>query len=297
MTGAPETPECQGLVVKRYSGFYYVQSDTRILECKLRGKVKDGAILAGDRVRLTLTSHDSGIIEEVFPRTVELARPNIANVNQVLLVMSFRDPETNLQLLDRLLIMAEDAGLQSVIVLNKCDLQVNETADIVRDYYARIGYPVLLTSSKQNIGIDTLTAAMSGKITVIAGPSGVGKTSLLNLLVPGRKMKTGAISKKLGRGKHTTRHVELFPLPTGGWLADTPGFGVLDLPKMSKLDLRELFPEFDMPSKDCRFADCIHVGEKDCRVKDAVQSGDILKSRYQSYLTCLDEVMEKERCY
>lgn len=298
MTDRGLTDNTCGLILKRYSGFYYVQGTTGALfECKLRGKVKDGVILVGDRVRFTQTGEGQGIIEEVLPRTVELIRPAIANVNQVMLVMSFDQPAPNLKLLDRLLILIEHLDLPTVIVLNKCDLPGNRTIETISEYYQRIGYPVILTSTTMCIGLSQLLAAMSDKITVIAGPSGVGKTSLLNLLVPGRELKTGQVSRKLGRGKHTTRHVELFPLSSGGWVADTPGFTVVDNPLIKREDLSRLFIEFGVPAERCRFMDCLHSGEVECGIKDAVEDGTILASRYQNYLTILTEVIERERCY
>ena len=182
-----------GLVLKRYSGFYYIQNHHgELIECKLRGKVKDGVILVGDRVRVKPTGEGQGIIEEVLPRTVELIRPAIANVNQVMVVLSFDQPAPNLKLLDRLLILIEHLALPLVIVLNKCDLPVNQTTETIKEYYQRIGYPVILTSTIKCIGLPELLAAMSDRITVIAGPSGVGKTSLLNLLAPGLESPPGS---------------------------------------------------------------------------------------------------------
>lgn len=287
-----------GLVLKRYSGFYYVQSHNgELIECKLRGKVKDGVILVGDRVRVKPTGEGQGIIEEVLPRAVELIRPAIANVNQVMVVLSFDQPAPNLKLLDRLIILIEHLALSLVIVLNKCDLPDNQMTETIKEYYQRIGYPVILTSTTICKGLPEVLTAMSGRITVITGPSGVGKTSLLNLLVPGRGLKTGQVSRKLGRGKHTTRHVELFPLSSGGWVADTPGFTVVDNPLIKREELSGLFIEFAGAAERCRFIDCLHSGETDCGVKDAVKDGTILTSRYQNYLTILAEVIEKERCY
>lgn len=298
MTDQGKVDYTYGLVLKRYSGFYYIQeTNEELLECKLRGKVKNEVILVGDRVGVTRTGENKGIIEEVLPRSVELLRPAIANINQVLVVMSFDRPCPNLKLLDRLLILIEHLGLAAVIVLNKCDLTGNQAVEDINGYYQRIGYPVIPTSTTMNVGLPELSATMSGKITVIAGPSGVGKTSLLNMLVPGRGLKTGQVSSKLGQGKHTTRHVELFPLPAGGWVADTPGFTVVDNPLIKREELSRLFKEFAGPAEECRFINCLHSGEIDCGVKDAVKDGSILASRYQNYLTSLAEVIERERCY
>ncbi len=298
MTDQGKADFTYGLVLKRYSGFYYVQdAKEETIECKLRGKVKNQVILVGDRVRFTRTEEDKGIIEEVMPRSVELVRPAIANVNQVLVVMSFDQPPPNINFLDRLLILIENLNLEAVIVLNKCDLSSNQEVENIKKHYPRIGYPVLLTSSTMKVGLLDLFQTMSGKISVVAGLSGVGKTSLLNMLFSGWELKTGQVSTKLSRGKHTTRHVELFPLPAGGWVADTPGFTVVDTPAIKREDLSCLFKEFVEPARECRFVNCLHSGERDCGVKKAVKNGLILTSRYQNYLTSLTEVIEKERCY
>ncbi|NLB18968.1 MAG: ribosome small subunit-dependent GTPase A [Syntrophomonadaceae bacterium] len=293
-----DAEQTNGLIIKRYSGFYYVQTqDNQLFECKLRGKVKEGRILVGDRVRFTPTSSETGIIDTVLARDVELGRPAIANVNQVLVIMSYKDPSPNLHLLDRLLVLIGNQGLEAVVVLNKCDLAGNGEVESIIKYYAAIGYPIVSTSTKENMGIQELANLIKGNINVLAGPSGVGKTSLLNILVPGMDMKTDQVSRKLARGKHTTRHAELFPLAVGGWLADTPGFGVVDLPPMKREELKFLFREFTQLAEECRFANCIHAGEKECGVKEAVEKGIIPSSRYQSYMIGLNEIIAKERSY
>lgn len=298
MTDCEGLKELTGLIIKRFSGYYYVADESDCLvECKLRGKVKDKAILAGDRVRVSLTEPGKGIIEEVLPRHMEMVRPAIANVDQVLVVMSYDRPAPNSQLLDRLLLMAEYHGLAPTIVFNKCDLLASPIINNMIDLYRNIGYQVVLASTKKNIGKDELVAYLTAHITVIAGPSGVGKSSLLNLMIPGSELKTQEVSEKIGRGRHTTRHAELFRLPGGGWIADTPGFSLLETPDVKKVDLDSYFLEFGDPSEECRFSDCIHSGEKDCGVKQAVETGEIASSRYESYLCFLEEVIQKERCY
>lgn len=289
----------RGLVIKRYSGFYYVQlASTEIIECKLRGKVKDSPILVGDRVGLSLSGEKEGIIEEVMPRTMELLRPPVANVDQIIVVMSTRSPAPSLQLLDRLLVQAEHRGLQTVLAVNKCDLGLdNPAVATIREYYPLIGYQVILTSARDGTGIEVLREAMEGHINVLSGPSGVGKSSLLNQIIPGLTMQTGEVSKKIGRGKHTTRHVELVPLPGRGLVADTPGFSSVDLPEIRREELASLFAEFETPSETCRFKDCMHFKEIDCGVKSAVSDGSVSTSRHQNYLEMLGELMERERCY
>lgn len=297
MTGFKGLKEPDGLVIKRFSGYYYVENDSGIFECKLRGKVKDQAILAGDRVRISVTEPGKGIIEEVLPRDMEMVRPAIVNVDQVLVVMSFDRPAPNLQLLDRLLLMTEFHGLTAGLVLNKCDLPASIIIDNIIASYRKIGYQVILTSTREKIGMTDLAAFLADHITVIAGPSGVGKSSILNNMVPGSELKTQEVSRKIGRGRHTTRHAELFRLPGGGWIADTPGFSVLETPPMKREELAGCFIEFDDPASECKFSDCLHSGEIDCGVKSAVETGEISASRYESYLCFLEEVIQKERCY
>lgn len=297
MTGFAGHKEPDGLVIKRFSGYYYVANDSGIFECKLRGKVKDQVILAGDRVRISVIEPLKGIIEEVLPRDMEMTRPAIANVDQVLIVMSFDRPAPNLQLLDRLLLMTEYQGLAASIALNKCDLQGGTLIDDIIALYRKIGYQVILTSTREKIGMKDLAAYLAEHITVIAGPSGVGKSSILNLIVPGSESKTQEVSRKIGRGRHTTRHAELFMLPGGGWIADTPGFSVVETPPMKREQLAGYFIEFENHAAECRFSDCLHSGEKDCGVKSAVEAGEIASTRYESYLCFLDEVIQKERCY
>ncbi len=285
-----------GLVIKNYSGFYYVQDlEGTIHTCKVRGKVKE-KLLSGDRVLFTPLEFGQGILEKVMPRKNELYRPRVANISRVLVVMASDQPKPDLTLLDRLLFLAEYNHIQPSIVINKCDLDRHENTVQILAYYPRI-YQVFETSARYDIGIKNLTEAITGEIAVLAGPSGVGKSRLLQKLTGQSTIRTGSISTKIGRGKHTTRHVELFQLPLGGWIVDTPGFSVLDMPSMRREDLSAYFPDFADYSLECRFSNCIHYHEKDCRVKSAVEENQILKSRYRNYVSMLEEIMEKERIY
>ena len=287
----------EGLVLKNYGGFYYVQdAKLDIYECKLRGKIKQ-AVLTGDKVLFTPLEQGRGILETISRRRNELQRPRIANADLLLIIMAHNQPAPSLALLDRLLVNASYKELTPYIILNKMDLPEDENASIITSYYPRKGFNLIKSSVRNNIGIDSIKEAIANHIAVLAGPSGTGKSSLLNLLAEGVGIKTQDVSKKIGRGRHTTRHVELYPLRNGGLIADTPGFGVLDPPDMESRQLASHFPEIYDFSKQCRFGDCLHYGEKDCAVKEAVKENIIAEFRYRSYLTLLDELIKNERCY
>ncbi|MEN6390635.1 MAG: ribosome small subunit-dependent GTPase A [Syntrophomonas sp.] len=287
----------EGLVLKKYSGFYYVQDqDKNLYQCRLRGKIKD-LVTTGDRVMISPLESGSGILETVLPRRSELYRPRIANVTLVLIVLACNLPAPSTVLLDRLLILTMHKGLRPCLILNKSDLEPDNNAQLITDHYPRAGFTVIKTSALDCTGVDLLKEQIQDEIAVFAGPSGTGKSSLLNQLVGGGYAATGELSDKIGRGKHTTRHVELFPLPSGGWLADTPGFSMLDLPDISSRELGKLYPDFEDLSRDCRFSNCLHAREADCAVREAVAAGQIPDFRYNNYLNLLAEVMEKERCY
>jgi len=288
----------EGLVIKHYSGFFYVAVGEEILECRSRGRLKKGLVLSGDRVEVSLLGNGQGVVETVLPRASELARPSVANVDTVIVVVAQNNPPPSWWLLDRLLVLIVFESLQPVIVLNKVDLDpVADTGDLAA-IYRSCGYQVIKASTKNGEGLDEVIAAMQGRISVLAGQSGVGKSSLLNQVCPGLTLKTGEVSKKIGRGRHTTRHTELFPVPGGGWIADSPGFSVLDLPEgIDRESLAACFPEIASESEDCRFKNCRHDQEPVCAVKEAMSEGRIAVSRYEHYLQLLNEVQERERRY
>lgn len=290
----------EGVLIRAYGGFYYVKKGDEIWECSLRGKFRLGkgsAALVGDRVRVTPVRGTTGRIDEVLPRKTELFRPPVANIDQAVIVFAVQNPEPNLALLDRFLVLAENANVDPVICLNKADLLSSRREHEWLRLYRKIGYPTLVASTKKGEGIDELLGLLVGKTSVFAGPSGVGKSSLLNAVQPGLELKTGEISSKLKRGKHTTRHVELLPLAAGGFVVDTPGFSSLDLPQMEREDLGYYFPEFTGFAPDCKFNGCLHHHEPQCAVKNAVEQGFIYKERYQNYLAFLEEVLQQERRY
>ena len=289
----------EGILVKGYSGFYYVYAEDRVWECSLRGRfrIRDQEFLPGDRVKILPGSGRKATIEEVLPRRNCLTRPPVANVDQAVLVFALTSPVPDFNLLDRLLVQVAAAQMEVVLVVTKLDLwQPDEETGSAWQVYTRLGYPVIRISNKTGAGIAELRAYFAGKTSVLAGPSGVGKSSLINSLAPGLELRVGQVGRKLQRGRHTTRHVELLPC-AGGLVADTPGFSSLYLPTMKREQLTGYFPEFHAYLGKCRFTSCLHNQEPDCAVKAAVKAGEIAEFRYRHYLDFLEEVIAAERRY
>jgi ribosome biogenesis GTPase len=286
-----------GQVIRSHSNIYYVLVEGREVECRPRGRLRldKQSVLAGDMVDVHLEENE-GRIDQVLPRRTVLQRPAIANVDQALVVFTLTEPVADYPFLDRVLIHAERAGVSALILLNKVDLLETEATERFLQTYGRIGYPVLPLCAKTGQGVDALRAHLGGRLSVLAGHSGVGKSHLIRALQPDREdILVGALSEKLGRGKHTTRHVELIPISSGGLVADTPGFTYLEFTEIEKWDLPAWFPEFAGYRSLCRFDDCLHRKEPDCAVRAAVAEGAIAKTRYENYLFFLREVEEIKR--
>jgi len=297
----------EGLITKALSGYYYVQDGERLVQCRARGifKKRGESPLVGDRVEYSLTDNGEGTVDRIEPRHSELIRPPIANADLAVLVFSVIRPELSLALLDKFLVHVEHARMDALIVLSKMDRipddedgeRIRADVESARGLYSSLGYQVLITSAHKGDGIAELQDALAGHINVFAGQSGVGKSSLLNALVPGLTLETNEISDKLGRGKHTTRHVELVALPSGGYLADTPGFSQLDFAELGIDQIGDCFREFKVLSSGCKFRGCTHIHEPSCAVLEAKEQGTIADSRYENYVSFMTEWKEKRRRY
>ena len=288
----------KGIIIKGIGGFYYVKVEDSVYECKARGRFRKEKItpLVGDHVYISLdAASKQGVIEGFMDRKTELIRPPVANVDQAVIVFAIQQPNPNLSLLDRFLVLAENEDLNVVICLNKMDLEDQSELQRIRDIYEKTGYQVIATSTKTGRGVEDLRGQLKNQITVFAGPSGVGKSSLLNSLQPNLALQTGEISQKIERGKHTTRHVELLSLEFGGWVLDTPGFSSLQVDSIKKEELKYLFKEFNEYSDSCKFQPCNHINEPDCAVKKALGEGHVYLGRYESYLQLLEEIEQARR--
>lgn len=286
----------RGLIVKGIGGFYYVKTADGIYQAKGRGIFKkEGITLAvGDNVELEVLPDGDGVINEILPRKNQFIRPPIANVDCFIVVFAAAKPKPNFSIIDKFLIMAEAGNMDAVLCINKCDLASDEELARIRDIYEGI-YPMFFVSAKTGEGIDSLDTYISGKRAAFAGPSGVGKSTITNLIVPQANMETGKISSKTSRGKHTTRHVEIFESREGGLVFDTPGFTSFDILEADEAALSDYYPEFASYKGKCRFDNCRHLKEPDCRVREAAERGEISMARYESYLTNLEQVKKRKK--
>lgn len=285
----------QGKIVKGISGFYYVHVvGTGIYECKAKGVFRNRKVkpLVGDNVEIVVLDEEKhlGNVEEILPRKNELIRPAVSNIDMALVIFAAAKPDPNFNLLDRFLCMMEYQKVLVTICFNKCDLVSEEEKENLQKIYAPAGYDILFTSVKTGENIDRLKALLAEKTTTVAGPSGVGKSSLVNELQTDVRMQTGAISDKIGRGKHTTRHSEIISIGQDTYIMDTPGFSSMDLPGFEKEDLWTCYPEFVPYEPECRFIGCSHIGEPDCGVKNALAEGKISRVRYDNYVMLYDEM-------
>ena len=290
----------EGKIIKGIAGFYYVHGeDGEIYECRAKGIFRKDNMkpLVGDNVEITVLDPEKkeGNLVKILPRKNSLIRPAVANVDQAFVIFAMDNPKPNFMLLDRFLIMMEQAGVPAVICFNKKDLAEESEVRALCATYQSCGYQVILSSALMGQGIEEIREILKGKTTVVAGPSGVGKSSLTNLLQEEIQMETGEISRKLKRGKHTTRHSQVIPVGEHTYLMDTPGFSSLYLTDMEEHELKDYFPEFRKYEEECRFQGCRHIHEPGCRVKEALKSGEISALRYEDYLSLYDELKEKRR--
>lgn len=289
-----------GKIIKGIAGFYYVHDGhSKIYECKAKGIFRNRKIkpLVGDDVAFTILDEEqkTGNIEEILPRKNMLIRPAVSNIDQAVVVFAVMDPTPNLNLLDRFLVMMERQEVPVIICFNKIDLSEEGEIDKLKQIYETAGYQVHFISAQKEAGMSELREILSGRTTVLAGPSGVGKSSITNNLQPEARMETGVISEKIRKGKHTTRHSELFFVEANTYMMDTPGFSSMYIEDMEAEHLKDFFPEFEQYEDECRFLGCVHVGEKICGVKEAVEEGRISKSRYGNYLLLYQELKDKRR--
>lgn len=289
----------QGKIVKGIAGFYYVHTALGVAECKARGIFRKDQIkpLVGDNVEIELTGQEplEGNIIRIFPRKNLLIRPASANIDQALVIFAVLRPDPNYNLLDRFLITMEQRKLPVVICFNKKDIATGQELAMLKEAYGGCGYQVLFVSGGMGEGIEEIRDCLGGKTTVLAGPSGVGKSTLINALHPEANMEVGEISRKIKRGKNTTRHAELFALWEDTYIMDTPGFTSLYLEDLEKEDLQGYYPEFQEYEKNCRFGGCAHISEPVCGVKEALGAGKISQVRYRNYVTLYEELKNKKK--
>jgi ribosome biogenesis GTPase len=289
----------EGFIIKGIAGRYLVGVNGDAYDCAARGilKKKNIRLLVGDKVIITLDDYDKskGIIEDVLARSNALVRPPVANVSQVVVVFAIKQPDPNMNLLDKLLAICAFHQLNVVLCFNKVDLDDHHKIDEIKEIYINVGYNLIPTSAKEHIEIDALKEALKDEISVFAGPSGVGKSSLLNEIEEDINLEVGGLSKKISRGKHTTRHCELMMLPEGGMVADTPGFTAMDVTEIDLEVLDTCFLEFVPFIEKCKFNNCMHIKEPGCAVKEAVKNKKIHENRYESYMYFVKEIEDHRR--
>lgn len=290
----------QGKIIKGIAGFYYIHAqDGEIYECKAKGifRKDNRKPLVGDDVEIEVldAKEKEGNLVRILPRRNSLIRPAVANVDQAFVIFAMENPKPNFMLLDRFLIMMEREGIPAVVCFNKKDLASEEEIQELYNIYQGCGYQVILASALKEQGLCEIRRTLKGKTTVVAGPSGVGKSSLTNLMQGEVQMETGEISRKLKRGRHTTRHSQVIPVAENTYLVDTPGFSSLYITDMEEQELKDYFPEFQRYEGQCRFQGCRHIHEPGCAVKEALKKQEISRLRYENYLGLYEELKEKRR--
>lgn len=280
-----------GIIIKALSGFYYVKSGDKIYNCKARGNFRKSGVspLVGDRVKISALEDLTGTVDEIEPRKTELLRPPVANIEKLFILSSFENPAPNTLIIDKLTVLARHNGIEPIIVFNKSDM-----GDFGKfeEIYKKSGFKTFVISAVNGIGLDMLKRELKDSISAFTGNSGVGKSSVLNAILGEELIATGEVSEKLGRGRHTTRHTQIYPLPFGGFVADTAGFSSIETGNdyTLKEDLINCFEDFSDFVSGCRFTSCSHTKEKGCAVIEAVKNGEIMKSRHESYVTLYDEL-------
>lgn len=290
----------QGKIVKGIAGFYYIHGqDNELYECKAKGIFRNQKIkpLVGDNVIIDIINNDKkvGNIVDILKRKNELIRPHVANVDMALVIFAVANPAPNLNLLDRFLLIMKKQNVETCICFNKQDIIDKNEALNLKSIYQNAGCKVLFSSVKENIGLDKLRDILKDKTTVLAGPSGVGKSSFINSIYPNANMEVGLVSKKIKRGKHTTRHSELFNIYGQTYIIDTPGFSSLYIDDFEKEELNYYFEEFKQYENNCKFKRCVHINEPNCAVKKAVEDQKISKIRYENYISLYNELKEKKK--
>ncbi len=290
----------QGKIIKGIAGFYYVDVvGSGIYECKAKGifRKENRKPLVGDDVEITVLDEDAkeGNLIQILPRKNQLIRPAVANIDQALIIFAMEDPKPNYMLLDVFLVMMEKQNVPVTICMNKKDLGTAAEMKKFQDAYGGAGYDICCISAKEEDGIEEICRMLHGKTTAVAGPSGVGKSTITNLVQKDISMETGEISKKLGRGRHTTRHSQLIRIDDDTYIMDTPGFSSLEVEFMKKEELQQFFPEFVSYENECRFLGCSHTHEPGCAVKEALAEGNISELRYQNYVSLYEELKEREK--
>jgi ribosome biogenesis GTPase len=287
----------KGKIVKGIGGLYYVDTLEGVIECKPKGIFRKDKIkpLVGDEVSVEQLSDGTGLISEIHERKSELIRPEVANATLAMLVFAVNTPKPNLNLADRFLVNMEMAGVPTILIFNKADIATEEEIQTIKNGFLGSGYEIRFISAKTQQGTDEVRKLLQGKTTVLAGPSGVGKSTLVNQMLGVRKMETGQLSEKIMRGKNTTRHSELMKIDEESWIFDTPGFTSFDVMGIEAGELEIYYPEIRESIGECRFTGCSHISEPDCKVKEKLKEGLISKNRYDNYVMLYNEIKNRRK--